>query len=282
MIQDRLNEYSCKSPMEEENAIKEIFQEICLAGLSRSGFFKKAAFQGGTCLRIFYQLPRFSEDLDFILQSPDPHFEMKNNLAFLQEELRTFGFEFEIQDKSKANQAVKKAFLKNDSYGKVLTFQHSPRVAQSIPKKIQIKIEIDAKPPMGSEFEDKTLTYPFPFSAIVQDPRSLCAGKTHALLCRPYLKGRDWYDFLWYARKKTKLNYHFLNNALEQTGPWAGTKLNVNESWIYTELKNKINQVDWDLAKQDIQQLVQPHEIPSLEFWKKRFFWDQLNQWLSA
>ena len=130
MIQERLNSYSCTSQQEEENALREITQELALAALSRSDFFKKAAFQGGTCLRIFYSSDRFSEDIDFILKTPQKHFQLAPYLKSLAVELEAYGYRMEVVDRSKSDNAVKKAFLKDDSLGKILSlsltlFQHA-------------------------------------------------------------------------------------------------------------------------------------------------------------
>ncbi len=71
-----LKTYDINNIYDRKNAMKEIMQEIVLCGLSRAGFFKKAAFYGGTALRIFYGLDRFSEDLDFSLETADPAFDL--------------------------------------------------------------------------------------------------------------------------------------------------------------------------------------------------------------
>ena len=120
MIQGRLDSYGCRSTLEEEQALREITQEIVLAGLGRTDFFQKAAFQGGACLRIFRGLNRFSEDLDFALQAPDATFVLPPYLDALAKELTAYGYGLEIDDRSKVDQAVRMAFLKDDSVGKLL------------------------------------------------------------------------------------------------------------------------------------------------------------------
>jgi predicted nucleotidyltransferase component of viral defense system len=277
MIQDRLEEYQCRTEQEEENAVKEIIQEICLAGLSRAGFFKEAIFQGGTCLRILYGLSRFSEDLDFILRSPNLKFEMKFYLQSLAEELKVFGFDVELQDRSRADEVVKKAFIKDDSWGRLLQVKYTNSSGAKT-RKIKVKIEVDTNPPEGSGLEEKILDFPFPFTVLTQDLPSLFAGKSHALLCRKYIKGRDWYDFLYYVRKKTIPNYLFLQNALQQMGPWQGENISIDGNWYKTQMSKRIQEIDWPAARRDVQRFLKEHEKPPLELWSENFFMSQLEK----
>jgi predicted nucleotidyltransferase component of viral defense system len=206
--------------MEEEQAIREITQEVALAALGRTDFFKHAVFQGGTCLRIFYGLNRFSEDMDFILKEPDRSFELKPHVHALTDELTAYGYNIEVADRSKMDVTVRKAFLKDDSIGKVLQLNYGSQTG--LLRKIRIKFEVDTNPPSGSELEIKYHDFPFVSSVVVQDKPSLFAGKVHALLCRNYIKGRDWYDFLWYTSQGVEINYQFLSSALNQQGTWRG------------------------------------------------------------
>ena len=90
MIQQKLLSYNSQTLLEEENALKEIAQEIALMSLSRTGFFRVAAFQGGTCLRILYGLERFSEDLDFVLDMPDKKFNWDIYIKGMTEEFKAY------------------------------------------------------------------------------------------------------------------------------------------------------------------------------------------------
>ena len=276
IIQERLEFYQCRSELEEEHALREISQEIVLAALSRADFFKHSIFQGGTCLRIFYSLNRFSEDLDFILKEPDTDFQLKAYFNDLKKELGAFGYNLEIEDRSKATSAIKKAFLKDNSLGKVLNLSYL-RADRSM-KKIRIKLEIDTNPPAKNQCEVKFHEFPFAFSAAIQDLPSLFAGKMHALLCREYIKGRDWYDFIWYVSRKAQINYAFLTAAMEQNGPWEGENLNIDKNWCMVEMQNKIESIDWDKAKQDIQRFIKPEELPSINLWGKDFFFQLLKK----
>ncbi|MBU0633658.1 MAG: nucleotidyl transferase AbiEii/AbiGii toxin family protein [Candidatus Omnitrophica bacterium] len=276
IIQERLNFYRCRSQQEEENALREITQEVALAALSRTDFFKKAAFQGGTCLRIFYSLDRFSEDLDFILKKPDMNFQLEPYLKPLAAELNDYGYRMEIIDRSKTEQAVKKCFLKDDSLGKILSLQHLKGAANQ--KKIKIKLEVDANPPLGSNFENKFLDFPFAFAVTAQDAPSLFAGKSHALLCREYGKARDWYDFIWYVSRRIVVNFTFLSNALNQIGPWAGQNIQVDNAWYHKEMEKKIISIDWEKMKKELLQFLKPEALDTLKIWSQEFFLDRLRK----
>ncbi len=270
MIEERLKEYSPASKRDELNALKEIVQEIALCALARADFFKIAAFQGGSCLRILHKLNRFSEDLDFIMRMPDKTFIWEPFLKELQFEFTLYDLAFEVIDRSKADQAVKLAFLKDNSFGKVLFFKH-PR-SSSDKQSIQIKLEIDTNPPLGSLFENNFLDFPYTFSITTQDLPSLFASKCHALLCRPYVKGRDWYDFIWYISKKIIPNYVHLSYALEQMGPWYGQKINVTSKWLIAALQDKVVTIDWQDAKRDTENFLRAYEQEGLKVWGNEFF----------
>ncbi|MCB1135994.1 MAG: nucleotidyl transferase AbiEii/AbiGii toxin family protein, partial [Chlamydiia bacterium] len=201
ILQDRLAQYQPRDKLEELRAVKEIAQEIALAGLCRAGLFEQASFQGGTCLRIVHRLSRFSEDLDFALHNADATFHWPCLFRELEEEFRSFGLHLEASDRSQANQAVKKAFLKEDSFGQVLKLNF-PRL-RSDPQKVLIKLEVDTNPPSHCTSQISYIDFPYPFSVTCHDLSSLFAGKCHALLCRGFVKGRDWFDFLWYVSRET-------------------------------------------------------------------------------
>lgn len=270
VIQAKLESYHSRSKSEEENAFKEICQEIALAGLARKNFFASAAFQGGTCLRIVHGLERFSEDLDFILMTPKHGFQWEPFLLSIAKEFASFGLSLEATERSKVPNPVKKAFLKEGSFGQVLELRY-PR-SRSDAKKIFIKLEIDTNPAAGSDFETHFLSFPSSFSIATQTPESLFAGKCHALLCRQYEKGRDWFDFLWYVQQKTVPNKQHLKNALEQCGPYQGEKIPISHEWILHELENKVRLVDWPVVVKDVEKFVSPEQQESLRLWDADFF----------
>lgn len=276
IIQARLDSYKCKSNIEEEQAVREITQEVALAALGRTDFFKYSAFQGGTCLRIFHGLDRFSEDMDFIMKEPDIYFDLKPYLQNISDELTAYGYSIEISEHSNENKTVKKAFLKDDSIIKVLHLSHSTE--QKYIRKIRIKLEIDTNPPTTSGTQIKYLDFPYISSVVIQDKPTLFAGKMHALLCREYLKGRDWYDFIWYTSQSIGINYKFLSSALNQNGPWKNQAINVDRNWCHKELTKKITSIDWISAANDVRRFVRSSQQLSLNLWSGDLFLSQLSK----
>lgn len=268
IIQNRLKSYNINTLEQEENALKEIAQEIILYGLSVAGFFEEAMFQGGTALRILHGLPRFSEDMDFILNKPSSDFNWHKYIQVIDDICIEYGIVPSILDKSKASSNIKKLFIKDDSFGKLidLNFTHHAN------KKILIKLEIDVNPPLGSQKEIKYLDFPLDYSIATQDLSSSFAGKSHALLCRKYIKGRDWYDFLWYVSKKITPNFKLLSNAVEQIGPWQNQKIIVTPKWYLTEMTKKIQTINWEQAKSDVERFLNDREILQLKLWHQDFF----------
>lgn len=274
IIQEKLLSYECKTVLDQENALKEIAQEIALMALSRAGFFKLAAFQGGTCLRILFKLARFSEDLDFILLTPNPDFNWEPYITKMDEEFRPYGYELSITNKSKLNKAVKTAFLKADSSGGILVLKD----LRTNRPKCQIKLEIDTNPPEASNHAIHYLDFPANFSIKTQDLPSLFAGKMHALLCRNYIKGRDWFDFNWYVAKKIKINMLFLNNALYQTGHLNNKTAPLTNDTLIDALKSKIKTINWEEAKNDVAKFLKQDELKSLEVWSQAFFMNRCDK----
>ncbi|MBW1808931.1 MAG: nucleotidyl transferase AbiEii/AbiGii toxin family protein [Deltaproteobacteria bacterium] len=274
LIQQRLELATPESAQRQEQMLKEIFQEIALAALSQARFFEQAAFHGGTSLRILYKLRRFSEDLDFLLKEPNTDFSWDKYAAALMTEFALFGVDLEIQDRSKVPSAIKTIFLKHGSVGKLLTL-HYPMHPK---KKLLVKLEIDSNPPAGSTFEIQHLNFPTPFSVLVQAQDCQMANKLHALLCRAYTKGRDWFDFLWYLDRHIKPNLKLLQNALIQQGPWADQDLQIDLDWLLSAFDEKIQNCDWEVAKRDIDRFLGKLEQRGLESWGKEFFLSQLTR----
>lgn len=283
IIEDRISQYRPKSKNDEINAFKEIAQEIALFGLSRANLFKHAAFQGGTCLRIVYGLPRFSEDLDFILFAPNQDFAWKPFFQELKLEFEAFGLNLIATDRSTADNVVKRAFLKEDSFAQILKLSYAR--SKSDIQSIKIKLEVDTTPPFGSNFEAKIIDFPTPFSIVTQDLNSLFAGKLHALLCRKFIKGRDWYDFIWYVVRKTPVNFDFLKHAIFQLDPYSGKILVIDKSWLINNLRKTVDNIDWKVAADDVAPFITKQEQSSLQLWNKDFFMryvDMLDQYIET
>jgi predicted nucleotidyltransferase component of viral defense system len=269
LIRQRLTSYRPKDALEEGQAIKEILQEVALYSLWRGGFFDIAAFQGGTSLRILHSLPRFSEDLDFILQQPNTSFEWDRYLRPLIAGLTEFGLQSEVIDKSKMDRSIREAMLKNDSISNQLNLSFSRDRSLST---LKIKLEIDINPPAGSSFAYTYLDFPLDFEVCHQDLSSNFALKLHALLCRRYIKGRDWYDFNWYIKQKVSPNLPHLQAALNQSGPWRAQNPVINTRWVIDRLIEKIATIDWKAAAADVERFLGAADRDSLKIWSARFF----------
>ena len=275
LIQQRLASYKANGPIEEENALKEIVQEIILFALWQVDFFEVAAFQGGTSLRVLHGLSRFSEDIDFILQNPAPAFSWRPYLNNLIEICKEFGIEPEALDKNQMDRNVRAALIKDNSIVNQLNLSFMGNRKE---RQLKIKLEIDCNPPSGSGFEYSYLDFPVDFEVCHQDLSSNFALKTHALLCRPYLKGRDWYDFNWYVAQKVTPNLLLLQNALYQYGPYKDQNLKINNDWLMNVLSEKITSIDWQSAATDVARFLKPVEQKSLKLWGEKFFLDKLSK----
>ena len=274
-VMQMIEKYSCKNTDEYKNALKEVIQEVALCGLSRGGFFKKAAFYGGTALRIFYGLDRFSEDMDFSLVSKDDSFQLDSYFSYLKNELLANGFELYVERKEKsAESAVQSAFIKGGTLTHLLKIVPSSEKILGITdaELIKIKFEIDTNPPDGAVFETKYSLLPIPYAVQMYDEGSLFAGKIHAVLCRAWknrVKGRDFYDYMWYLSRGTKVNLLHLQKRFEQSGKW-----NQNDMLTIERLKKmlceRFENIDFEIAKRDVLPFIQNEE--KLALWGKEFF----------
>lgn len=281
-IEAMLSKYNPQNNNERENAIKEIIQEIALAGLSRGGFFKKAAFYGGTCLRIFHGLNRFSEDLDFALVEKDPNFKLDIFFPSLEKEFQSYGIEMIIERKKKEDgEEVQSAFLKGNTLTLMMSFFPKSDDAKKVVsnQKIKIKFEIDTDNPEGGITEYRYKMLPAPYEIQIFDEATLFAGKIHAILCRNYknhVKGRDYYDYLFYIGKGSKFNLKYLENKLKNTG----SKIDENDSLTLDKvkalLKERFLTTDYKSAKEDVSNFIMDKE--SVSIWKKELFLATLDE----
>ncbi|MEK6697288.1 MAG: nucleotidyl transferase AbiEii/AbiGii toxin family protein [Candidatus Deferrimicrobiota bacterium] len=270
VLSARIRDYAPTNSVEQENVLQELMQHYVLSSLSRAGLFAEAMFHGGTCLRIVYGMNRFSEDLDFLLKRSDPNFRWQGYLESVRKDCEQEGIPFEVQDKSQAGTAVQKAFLKTDSIGKILELDLPFERHQA--RKIRIKLEIDINPPSGSTFTTSYITFPVTAPMTTQSLESGFALKLHALLCRSYVKGRDWYDFVWYVARKTAPDPDLLSQALRQQGPWAGQPIAVTGHWVRENMEATIRRIDWSAARDDVQRFLPLREQEGLRAWSADFF----------
>lgn len=267
--------YNPQTAVEFENALKEVIQEITLAGLARASFFDKAAFYGGTALRIFYGLPRFSEDLDFTLLSEQDDFSLKSYFNSVKETLTSFGLEVQVEqvDKKKSTD-VESAFLKANTKIHLLKIEAGKQFAGKIQdnKKISIKFEVDTTPPVGFETQVKVLPPPITASVKVLKPTYLFSGKMHAILFRKWksrLKGRDFYDLLWYLGQNIPINLGYLEKKMRDGDQWRENR-NLTEDDLISLLEARIKTIDFKAASQDVTTFIKdPSEVTS---WNQELF----------
>ena len=276
-----LNKYQPKDNSERENAIKEIVQEIVLSGLSRGGFFDKAVFYGGTCLRIFHGLNRFSEDLDFALLNKDEDFKIEDYFPAIKKELISYGLDMDVvkKEKSKGDNDIQSAFVKGNTQILLMSFFPNNNGVDNVIKDqtIKIKFEIDTDNPKGGVVETKYRLLPAPYEIKVFDEPTLFACKIHAILCREYknrIKGRDYYDYLFYCAKGTKINLEYLENKLKNSNKISNdTKLDL--PLLKKMLQERFASVDYNLARKDVSSFITDQE--SLSLWSKELFLSTLD-----
>lgn len=256
-----LSAYDTSTDISKRNATYEVMQQVALAGLQRGGFFEKAAFYGGTCLRIFHGLGRYSEDMDFTLLKEDPSFNIENYFPAIIAEFKALGRDVVITKKEKRNFGkVESAFLKDDTHVYNLAFQTE--------KSLKIKIEVDTQPPLGFQTEQKLLLQPFSFMTRCVTLPDLFAGKMHALVFRKWghrIKGRDWYDFEWYVRNGVPLDFeHFRQRAIDFNGE------DLNKEDFLKLLTERLSTADIKSVKNDVASFVKnPSE---LDIWSNDYF----------
>lgn len=280
-VQDMLVRYACKTERDYVNALKEIIQEIALLGLWRAKFFDHTAFYGGTALRILYGLDRFSEDIDFSLLHPKKDFKLASYLKAVEMELEAMGFDVSIEERKKGVEtAVESAFIKAETRKHLIKIQVPDVVSNHVPKNsvMNIKLEIDTDPPGSFETEVKTLLLPIPFSVKVFQQPDLFAGKIHALLMRQWktrVKGRDYYDFVWYIARNVPVRLKHLEARLRQSGGWTSKKTLTRET-LGELLKKKFANLDVAAAKRDVEPFLKDRAATAL--WSRAFFLDLLQR----
>lgn len=271
-IETMLARYTIASGADRLRALREILQETALLGLWRGKFFERAAFYGGTALRVLYGLDRFSEDLDFSLLKPEPDFSLEPYCGFIRDELRAFGFTAVIKVKKKAaGGRIRSAFLKAGTLEQLLVIGLAG--GGSLPA-TKIKVEADIDPPPLFKVTARALLNPLPFSVRVFAPSSMFAGKMHAVLCRGWksrVKGRDWYDLVWFAGRRTPVDLAHLEQRMRQSGGWAGDKP-LTEAAFRGALGRRIDALNITQAKEDVVRFLPSPD--SVAVWSKDFFRD--------
>jgi len=265
MFNQMMSRYEFRTKEEELNALHEVMQQVTLAGLYRGGFFSKAAFYGGTCLRIFHKLPRFSEDMDFSLLQKDELFNLEGYFDFVIEEFKALGREVTIERKQKKIETqIESAFLKDSTEIYNVKFQTD--------RTVKIKIEVDKDPPLLFKTENRLLLHPFSFMTNCFTLPDLFAGKMHALIFRKWrgrIKGRDWFDFEWYVRNNIKLNFNHFKERAAQSENDPSMRNMSREDFILL-LKERLASIDINLVKDDIRPFLKDRNM--MDIWSTEYF----------
>lgn len=274
-IRSMLDRYDCRSRDDYIHAAREILQEVALLGLWRSKFFEHAAFYGGTALRVLHGLDRYSEDLDFSLLRPEASFSLGAYGEALRREIASFGFhvDFERHRKSRPS-AIKSAFLKTTTYRQLIVIEAAEELLRDLhpAKALKIRLEVDTDPPAGFHTESQFVLRPIPFSVRVYTLPDLFAGKLHAILCRRWksrVKGRDWYDLVWYAGRHPEVRISHLESRMRQSGDYTEGKPLTPE-----KLRRFLEQAADDLVIDQVRREVSPfiRDPRSLDVWSRDFF----------
>ena len=261
IFEQMLSRYPMDSADARRNATYEVLQQVVLSGLYRGGFFGEAAFYGGTCLRIFHGLDRFSEDMDFTLLRKDPGFSMERYFPAIVDECRLLGREVEITLKDKRTFGkVESAFLKDNTEVYNLSFRTE--------KSVKIKIEVDTQPPLEFDTEERLLLHPFSFMTRCLTLPNLFAGKMHALVFRQWknrVKGRDWYDFERYVRNGVPLSFQHLQVRIKEFND-----MEVDKNQFVGMLKERLASADINQVKKDVRPFLKNPQ--SLDIWSNDYF----------
>ncbi len=261
IFEQMIAQHTIAGDNDRKNALYEVMQQVVLSGLYRGGFFKEAAFYGGTCLRIFHGLRRYSEDMDFSLLEKNPDFTLETYFPAIIEEARLLGRTVTITKKDKRTFGkVESAFLKDNTDVYNLTFQTE--------KTLKIKIEVDTNPPLEFATEQKLLMQPFSFTTRCFTLPDLYAGKMHALTFRAWknrIKGRDWYDFEWYVRNRVALDFEHLRVRTKEFND-----IDLTKELFLELLKERISKADINAVKADvIPYIIDKRE---LDIWSSDYF----------
>jgi predicted nucleotidyltransferase component of viral defense system len=280
-VQQMLERYACQTRDDYVGALREILQQIALLGLWRGKFFERAAFYGGTALRVLYGLDRYSEDLGFSLLKPTAIFSLESYADALRRELASFGFEVSFESRKRnARSAIESAFLKANTLQQLIVVNASASATRPLhaDEVLKIKLEVDTNPPGGFETESRAVLLPVPFAVRAYSLPDLFAGKLHAVLCRKWktrVKGRDWYDLVWYAGHHPQLRLSHLESRMRHSGDWTGPA-RLNRTDLHDRLRAAIVEVDVDQIRQEVERYLK--DKSSLELWSREFFLQVVDQ----
>lgn len=281
VISEMLASYRCQNEREVVNALREIMQNVALLAFSRTDFFQKAAFYGGTALRILYGLNRGSEDMDFTLLEQDESFDLMDYSGELETEFNAYGLHAVFTRKVKLEgNNIQSGFLKSNTHVQLLSIGIDEELIKRIhpQSEIKIKVEVDVCPPEGGQTEIRYVYQPIPFAIRSCSLPMLLSGKLHAVLFRKWrrrIKGRDWYDLAWYAAKHPEYDLRHLEMRARQSGDYNAPQA-LTSATVQQLLIQRLEELDIDAMKDDVRPFLRnPKDI---DFWDKPFFLDAFNK----
>ncbi len=259
IVSARLSEYDDGTRETRIHALREIMQEIALYSLSMNGFFNNGVFHGGTELRLAHALPRFSDDLDFILSARDDSFSWDSYSDALLRTFTNYGISIEIRSPNPGSSSVRKLILVEPEILGGVDGGRTPY--------LRIRLEVDVNPPQGANLATAFFDFPIPFEVAVMDLPSSFALKCHALLCRSWIKGRDWFDFIWLCSRNIQPQLELLVSSFLQSGPWEGQDIEITDDWLRKNLVKKIETLDWNQVTRDVSPFLSTEDRASLDAW---------------
>ena len=283
-IRSMMDRYECRSRDDYVNALREILQDVALLGLWRAKFFEHAAFYGGTALRVLHGLDRYSEDLDFSLLKPDESFSLKAYEDAMLREISSFGFDVAFESRRKKRpSAIESAFLKTKTYRQLMVIEAAQELLRGLhpAKSLKIRLEVDTDPPAGFQTETRYVLQPIPFSVRVYSLPDLFAGKLHAILCRKWktrVKGRDWYDLVWYAGRHPEVRISHLEARMRQSGDYRD-KAPLTPDRLQHLLQQAVDDLDVEQARREVAPFVVDRR--ALDVWSQDFFRQIISRILS-
>jgi len=254
-----------RAGLNERCALQAAMQEVVLCGLSDGGFFRHAAFYGGTCLKLFYGLDRFSEDLDFTRAGSASGVSLASYFDAVRRAFAAVGREVVVSEMEKSVLTdTESAFVKTETCAYQIGVKNAP--------KTMVKFEMDTCPALDFPSEVKFLLAPSPHSIVCCTLESLLVGKVGACLFRAWknrVKGRDWYDLAWFAARKTPLRLDWLRQASSARHPEAAERL-CDADGFRQVMCARIDAIDFDAARADVAPFVSnPH---ALDIWGRDYF----------
>lgn len=275
VLRQLLGKYSAARVEDYDRALREIMQQVILLGLWRGRFFEHAAFYGGTALRLVHGLDRFSEDLDFSLLEPDSLFDLGGFRSSAVRELSAHGIEADAGSAEKPEgSSIQHLFLSANACSTMASAGAPQAVISSLPRErlLKVRLEVDVCPAPGFSTTPGYLLVPLPFQVRCYSLSDLHASKMHAVLCRRWrnrVKGRDWFDMVWFAANHPQLHLAHLDQKMRQSGDLGSAEV-LTEDLLRSKIDMAIDRLDVNAARREVEPFVT--DYTSLQIWSIDFF----------